>query len=94
MEQALRDTYRLSGAQFERLWRQQVRKRYGWLLFLTQGAVLALFFTIIALVLFAVRRRRDRRKLAELRATELPDDPAYWLEPPDPEPPRSADGPP
>ena len=92
LEQALRGTYRLSSAQFERLWRQQVKQRYGWLLFLTQGAVLALFFTVIALILFAIRRSRDRRKLAELRATELPDDPAYWLEPPADGEPRAPDG--
>jgi len=79
-EAALRGTYLLSSAQFERLWRRQVRSSYGWLLFLTQGVVLALFFTIFALALFAVRRRRDRRKLAALRAAEPPDDPAYWLE--------------
>lgn len=88
LEQALRGTYRLSSAQFERLWRQEVKSRYGWLLFLTQGTVLALFFTVIALLLFALRRRRDRRKLAQLRANELPDDPAYWLEPPPEEEPR------
>ena len=83
-EQALRSNYLLSSAQFERLWRRQVRSSYGWLQFLTQGVVLALFFTMLAMVLFAIRRRRDRRKLAVLRAAEPPDDPAYWLEnPPD-----------
>jgi len=80
-EAALRSTYLLSSSQFERLWRRQVRSSYGWLLFLTQGAVLGLFFTAFVLGLFAFRRRRDRRKLADLRATEPPDDPAYWLEP-------------
>lgn len=79
-ERALRSTYLLSSAQFERLWRRQVRSSYGWLLFLTQGVVLAVFFTLLVLVLFAIRRRRDRRKLAALRAAEIPDDPAFWLE--------------
>lgn len=86
MEPALRQSYRVSSAQFERLWRRDVKQRYGWLLFVTQGAVLALFFTVIALALFVIRRRRDRRKLAALRAAEPPDAPAYWLEPPAPEP--------
>jgi hypothetical protein len=79
-ERALRATYLLTSAQFERLWRRHVRSSYGWLLFLTQGVVLALFFTLLVLVLFAIRRRRDRRKLAALRASEIPDDPAYWLD--------------
>jgi hypothetical protein len=80
LEGALRATYVLTSAQFERLWRREVRSSYGWLLFLTQGVVLALFFTILVLVLFAIRRRRDRRKLANLRAAEPPDDPAYGLD--------------
>jgi hypothetical protein len=88
-EQALRMSYLLSSAQFERLWRRQVRSSYGWLLFLTQGVVLALFFTASVLALFALRRRRDRRRLAALRATELPDDPAYWLEVNGTEPPAA-----
>lgn len=88
LEPALRATYVVSGAQFERLWRREVRARYGWLLFLTQGVVAALFLTLLVLVLFWIRRRRDRRKLALLQAAEPPDAPAYWLEPepgPDPE---------
>jgi hypothetical protein len=80
LEAALRSEYLLSSAQFERIWRRHVRSSYGWLLFLTQGVVLGVFFTAAVLALFAVRRRRDRRKLAALRAAEPPDDPAYWLE--------------
>jgi hypothetical protein len=83
MEPALRAVYRLSGPQFERLWRKDVRRRYGWLVLLTHGTVVMLLLSAIATALFLVRRRRDRRKLALLRANELPDDPAYWLEPPE-----------
>lgn len=85
-ERALRLNYRLSSPQFERLWRRAVKREYGWLLFLSQGLVAGLIFTVLALVLFGIRRRRDRRKLAQLQAAELPDEPAYWLEPPPPEP--------
>jgi hypothetical protein len=89
-ETALRADYLLSSPQFERLWRRQVRSRYGWLQFLTHGVVLALFFTVFVLALFAIRRRRDRLRLAALRAAELPDHPAFWLEPPPAEPGASA----
>lgn len=101
LETALRSTYLLSSPQFERLWRREVRSSYGWLMFLTQGVVLGLFFTMFVLVLFSIRRRRDRRRLAALRAAELPDDPAFWLEQeapgpnagsPAPEPPKSGSG--
>ena len=34
----------------------------------------------VVLVLFAIRRRRDRRKLALLRQNEPPDEPAYWVQ--------------
>ncbi|NJD09226.1 MAG: hypothetical protein FIB01_01900 [Gemmatimonadetes bacterium] len=91
LETALRGTYYLSSPQFERLWRRQVRSSYGWLLFLTQGVVLGLFFTAFVLVLFSIRRRRDRQRLAALRAAELPDDPAFWLEPPPGTAPPGAD---
>ncbi len=79
LEEALRATYLISGTQFERLWSAHVRKNYGWLLFIAQGAVVWLFITIIAIVLIILRRRRDRRRLADLRHSEPPDSPAYWL---------------
>lgn len=80
IEPALRGVYRLSSPQLERLWKRDVRRRYGWLVFVTHGTVITLLLTAIATGLFVIRRRRDRRKLAALRANELPDDPAYWLE--------------
>ena len=89
LETALRAEYRLSGPQFERLWKRDVRRRYGWLVFVTHGTFVALLLSAMATALFLVRRRRDQRKLAALRASELPDDPAYWLEAPPEE--RSAD---
>ncbi len=38
---------------------------------------------MLVTVLFFIRRRRDRQRLARLRATEPPDAPAFWLEDPD-----------
>jgi hypothetical protein len=87
-ETALRSTYRISSTQFEQLWAKDVRRNYGWLLFVAQGSVIWLFFTIVAVVLVAIRRRRDRQRLEVLRRTEPPDAPAYWIEEPLPEPPH------
>ena len=80
MEAALAATYGLSIDQLETYWRKDVRKRYGWLAVLTQSAVFMTGATIVLMILFAIRRRRDRRKLAILQATEPPDAPAYWNE--------------
>jgi hypothetical protein len=82
-EQALRTVYVLASPQFERLWRAHVRRTYGWLQLFAQSMFLWLVITLIVLMLFIIRRRRDRRRLAQLRATEPPDTPAYWLEPPE-----------
>jgi len=77
-EQALREVYVLSTPQFERQWRQHVKRQFGWLQLVAQTTFIWLVLTLAVLVLFAIRRRRDRRKLAVLRQSELPDEPAYW----------------
>jgi hypothetical protein len=38
---------------------------------------------MLLLVLLVLRRRRDRGRLARLRATDPPDQPAYWEQPDD-----------
>jgi hypothetical protein len=78
MNQALAATYGLSIDQLETHWVRDVRKRYGWFAVLTQSAVFMAAASMVMLVLFAIRRRRDRKRLAILRATEPPDAPAYW----------------
>jgi hypothetical protein len=78
-EGALREVYGLSLATFERDWSRSVRRRYGWLLFLAQTAVIWTIIGTMLLVLVIVRRRRDRSRLERLVANEIPDDPAYWL---------------
>ncbi|MCI0434309.1 MAG: hypothetical protein L0271_11835 [Gemmatimonadetes bacterium] len=80
-ERALYDTWGLTPATLERDWSAAVRRRYGWLLFLAQSVVIWTLTGLIALVLVFIRRRRDRRRLARLRANEIPDDPAYWMFP-------------
>ena len=76
---ALRSTFGVTTGQLETDWSRHVRQRYGWLFVLSHSAV---FWALLALVLLAmvrVRRGRNREKLARLRASELPDQPAYWV---------------
>lgn len=81
-DDALRATYTLTTGQLEEYWSRSVRRRYGWLLFFAQTAVIWVIITVLVLVLYIIRRRRDRAKLERLKAAEIPDQPAYWLEPP------------
>ncbi|CAN5781409.1 hypothetical protein BH23GEM9_BH23GEM9_28250 [soil metagenome] len=91
-ERGLRGVYILASPQFERLWRAHVRRNYGWLQFVAQSMFIWLVITVLVLALFVIRRRRDRQRLARLRANEPPDLPAYWLDPPV-DPPASGAGP-
>lgn len=80
---ALRRAFGITLGQFEREWQQEVGRRYGWALLLSDTLIFWLIITPILLVLLLVRRRRDRERLARLRAGEPPDDPAFWIEPPE-----------
>lgn len=76
---ALRSTFGVTPGRLEEDWAKHVRARYGWLFVLSHSA---LFWTVLALVLLVmvrVRRTRNREKLARLRASEPPDQPAYWV---------------
>jgi hypothetical protein len=79
-EQALFRTYGLTVALLERDWSRDVRRRYGWLTFFAQGVVIWTMLTLLVLLLFVVRRRRDRRRFERLKADELPEAPAFWVE--------------
>jgi hypothetical protein len=80
MEQALFQTYGLTIGLLERDWTRDVRRRYGWLTFFAQGVVIWTILGILVLALFAIRRRRDRKRLARLAADELPEQPAFWTD--------------
>ncbi|MGD8698010.1 MAG: peptidase MA family metallohydrolase [Gemmatimonadales bacterium] len=68
LDAAIRRTYGLTLGQFERMWRRDVARRFGWLLVLAQTAVYWTLLTIILLVMGYWKRRRDKRKLAALEA--------------------------
>ena len=74
LDAALRRTYGMTLGQFEELWRKDVRRRFGWLLVLAQASVFWLGLTILLLILGYWKIRRDRRKLARLRALEAPEE--------------------
>ena len=88
-ERALRATYGMTAGQFEAYWIKSVKQRYGWLVFAAQSIVIWAVVAVFVIALVAIRRRRDRARLEHLKATEPPDDPAYWLEHPDEAPPGS-----
>lgn len=91
-EASLREVYVISSPQFERLWRSHVKRRFGWFQVLAQTAFIWVIAALLVVALFIIRRRRNRTRLDELRATEPPDLPAYWLDSPaepDGEPPAS-----
>ncbi len=79
-EPALRATYGLTSALFEKEWRAFVARRYGWAVVLSNSLVFWLLLTPFLLVLVLIRRHRDRERLDRLRATEPPDAPAFWEE--------------
>jgi hypothetical protein len=79
-ETALGRTYGLSIDQLETHWRRDIRRRYGWLTVLVQSAAFASFAAVGVFAMYFVRRRRDRLKMEHLRATEPPDEPAFWTE--------------
>lgn len=75
---ALRATYGGTAAQLEEDWRKFVKRRYGWPLVLSQSLLFWLGTGFLVLFLYWVRRRRDRHRLARLRASEPPEEPRWW----------------
>jgi hypothetical protein len=81
-DRALTVTFGVTPEQFEEDWKEHVRDRYGWLMVFGHSSVVWLAGSLVLLFLVGVRRRRNREKLARLRATEPPDEPAFWSEAP------------
>ena len=77
-ESALRETFGVTQDQFEQQWKRHVRARYGWLFVLSHSSVFWGVLALVLLLMLRIRRTRNREKLARLRATEPPDQPAYW----------------
>jgi hypothetical protein len=88
-ESALVGTFGVTSEQLEEDWKAHVRDRYGWLLVLSRSTVFWLFLVVVLVGFARLRGRRNREKLARLRATEPPDRPDYWVDPDGPAPPPS-----
>jgi len=78
-DSALRSTFGVTSGQLEEDWAKHVRSRYGWLFVLSRSAVFWLILALVLLLMVRIRRTRNREKLARLRASEPPDQPAYWV---------------
>ena len=79
-ETALGSTYGVDLSSLESQWRRFVKRRYGWTVVLSQSLLFGAFAGAIVLGLYLLRRRRDRARLALLRASEVPPAPAFWTE--------------
>jgi hypothetical protein len=80
-DRALRLTFGVTPGQFEEDWKRHVRRRYGWVFVLSHSVVFWMLLALVLLFMVRTRRRSNREKMARIRATEPPDDPAYWISP-------------
>ena len=78
-EASFRSTFGVTTGQFEEDWKEYVKDRYGWLFVLSHSAIFWLVLTLGSVLLWRIRRHRNRLKMARLRAREIPERPAYWL---------------
>lgn len=76
---ALAETFGTTPDRFEQNWARHVRSRYGWLFVLSHSAMFWMFLALVLLFMMRIRRTRNRERLARLRASEPPDQPAYWV---------------
>jgi hypothetical protein len=70
---ALRNTYGITPTRFEQQWRAMVKRRYGWLMAMSQVGV---FWGLVALLLVLVTIPRRRQRREKLRKLEIED----WVE--------------
>ncbi|MES2524927.1 MAG: hypothetical protein V4617_19675 [Gemmatimonadota bacterium] len=69
-EPAVRLSFGITVAQFDKHWHSVTRRRYGAIALLSNLSIAVGLFTIILGPLFVARRRRDRRRLEAMRAAD------------------------
>lgn len=67
---AMRDVYGVTLAQFEEQWTESVSDRYGWLYLVSRATFFWSLVAVAVLVIWWIRRKRDRERLEELRRQE------------------------
>jgi hypothetical protein len=70
LDQALRRAYGVTEPAFEARWKSGTRRRYGALAIFADISVAVLVFLAILAPLWAIRRQRDRQRLAIMRAAD------------------------
>lgn len=97
---ALRRVYGLTAHQFERVWTDSVKSRYGWLYMLSRASLFWLVLTVAVVVLGIRRWRYQKRRWEELRRQDAREERAgrgwrpedYGARRPDDDPGRSERG--
>lgn len=70
LDQAIRRAYGVTQAGFESEWKGRTRRRYGALAIVADVSVTILLFLAVLGPLWLIRRQRDRRRMAQMRATD------------------------
>ncbi len=78
LDEALRSAFGVTRGQFESNWRRYAKSHYGWLFVLSHSVVFWMLLGLVLLFLMRIRVGRNRERMARLRASEGPDEPAFW----------------
>lgn len=70
LDASVRSTFGMTMGQLEDEWRAAVRSRYGWLQGLAASGLVWIVAAALVLLAWIPRRRRNRAKMAEMRAEE------------------------
>lgn len=70
LDQGVRRAYGVTETEFETRWKVATRRRYGALAVVADVTIAALFLLLVIGPLWLIRRQRDRRRLAALRAAD------------------------
>ena len=73
LDQAVRRAYGLTLADFEKHWQRRTRRRYGGLALVTDLSLGGAAIGALLLPVYLARRRRDRRRMAQLVAADRAD---------------------
>ncbi len=78
-ERALRGTFGVTSSQFEEDWRRYVKTHYGWVFVLSHSVIFWMLLALMLLLMMRVRSKRNRERMARLRADDVPDQPEFWM---------------